>query len=250
MELLPITTPVLKAGDDLASILMRAGDILDGDIVVVSSKAIATVEGAAIHLDDVTVSSEAAQLGEAHSKPGAYYQVVLDETARMNGKVIQSVSGIVLTELKPDGMKEGSILVPNAGLDQSNVKEGHVIGWPTDPVKSAKKLREDLGGNVGVIVTDSGLSPRRKGVISFALTVSGLDPFASMIGKPDLFGNAMSVTEEAIADQLATAANFIMGNTNQSTPAVIIRGHDISMNDFSGWVEGIEREKDIYHGVI
>ena len=250
MEIIAISTPILKSGDDLARILMDTSDIRDGDIIVVSSKAIATVEGAAIDLTNVTSSKEAQSIGKEHNKSAEYYQVVLDETARMNGKVIQSVNGIVLTELKPDGMNEGSILVPNAGLDKSNVADGYVIGWPKDPVASARNLREKIDADVGILITDSGLSPRRKGVISFALTVCGFDPFTSMIGKPDLFGHKMSVTEEAHADQLATAANFLMGNTDQSTPAAIIRNHHIPFSDFSGWVEGIEREKDIYHGVI
>ncbi len=250
MEILPIKTPILKAGDNLASVLMEHGDIRDGDIVVISSKAVATVEGAAINLSDVSVSDEAKTLGERYGKSGAYYQVVLDEAKRMNGSIIQSVNGIVLTELKPDGMNEGSILVPNAGLDKSNIADGFVIGWPIDPVRSAKELQKAIGADIAIVITDSGLSPRRKGVISFALSVCGFDPFVSMIGKSDLFGHEMHVTEEAVADQLATAANFIMGNTDQSTPAAIIRGHQIPFSDFCGWVEGIEREKDIYHNVI
>ncbi len=250
MEIIDIQTPILNSEDNLESILMDAADIHDGDILVISSKAVATIEGAAMHLDTVSASKEAIDLAEGHNKSAEYYQVVLDETQRMNGTVIQSVQGIVLTELKPDGMKEGSILVPNAGLDQSNVEEGFVIGWPVDPVLSAQKLQNDIEADVAIIITDSGLSPRRKGVISFALTVSGFDPFVSMIGKPDLFGHEMSVTEEAVADQLATAANFLMGNTNQSTPAAIVRNHNIPFSTFNGWVEGIEREKDIYHGVI
>lgn len=249
MEILPIKTPILTSGDSFASILLEHGDIRDDDIIVVSSKAIATVEGAAICLSDIEATTEAEDLTRELGKSAAYYQVVLDETTRMNGTIIQSVNGIVLTELKPDGLTEGSILVPNAGLDRSNIEEGYVIGWPKDPVESAQNLRAALG-NVGIIITDSGLSPRRKGVISFALTVSGFDPFVSMIGKSDLFGQSMHITEEAVADQLSTAANFIMGNTNQSIPAVVIRGHGIPLNDFSGWVPGIEREKDIYHKVI
>jgi len=261
MQVTAIKTPMLQAGDSLASILMNVGDIRDGDIVVISSKAIATVEGAAIKLDSVDASAEAKDLAMGNSKSAEYYQVVLDETARMNGTVIQSVYGIILTELKPNGMHEGSILVPNAGLDQSNVAEGFVIGWPVDPVQSANRISQELSkrtneqtnkriASVAVIITDSGLCPRRKGVTAFALCVSGINPFASMIDQPDLFGNPMSMTEEAIADQLATAANFLMGNTSQSTPAVIIRDHGLAMNDFSGWVDGIEREKDLYHGVL
>lgn len=261
MYILPIKTPILKAGDNLASILLDHADIADGDIVVISSKAIATVEGAAIKLDSVDASAEAKDLAMGNSKSAEYYQVVLDETARMNGTVIQSVYGIILTELKPNGMHEGSILVPNAGLDQSNVAEGFVIGWPVDPVQSANRISQELSqrtneqtnkriASVAVIITDSGLCPRRKGVVSFALTVCGMDPFISMIGEPDLFGNAMSVTEEAVADQLSTAANFLMGNTNQSTPAVIIRDHGLTLSRYCGWVEGIERERDLYHGMI
>lgn len=261
MQLFPIPTAILSEGDNLADILSLHSDIRDGDIIVVSSKAIATVEGAAIRLDTITPSEKAIELAKGHVKSAAYYQVVLDETTRMNGKIIQSIHGIVLTELKPNGLSEGSILVPNAGLDQSNVAEGSVIGWPKDPVRSAKELQERIqkvqrvqrssdSFTIGIIITDSGLCPRRKGVTAFALCVSGIHSFISMIGEPDLFGNAMSVTEEAVADQLATAANFIMGNTNQSTPAVIIREHGLKLSDYSGWVDGIDREKDLYHQVI
>ena len=249
MHILPIKTPILKAGDNLATMLMEHADIRDGDIIAISSKAIATVEGAAINLAEISPSREAMKMAATLKKDAEYYQVVLDETARMNGAVIQSVNGIVLTELQPDGMTEGTILVPNAGLDRSNIKEGWVIGWPVDPVASAESVQETLG-NVGIIVTDSGLSPRRKGVGAFALCVAGFDPLVSMAGEPDLFGRPMHVTEEAIADQLATTANILMGNTDQSVPAVIIRDHTINLSEYSGWVEGIRREIDIYHQVI
>ena len=251
MEILPIITPLLQEGDNLADILRERGDIAEGDIVVVSSKAIATVEGTAIALADIEASKEAKALGKKYDKEPAYYQAVINETSRMNGTIVQSVNGVVLTELKPNGMKEGTILVPNAGLDRSNVSEGHVIGWPKDCVASVKELHKDFDiPRTAIIMTDSGLCPRRTGVMAFALTVQGIDPLQSMVGKPDLFGQDLSITEEAVADQLATAANFLMGNSDQSTPAAIIRGHNVSFTGFSGWVPGIERGKDIYHGVI
>jgi len=251
MEILPIITPLLQEGDNLADILRERGDIAEGDIVVVSSKAIATTQGAAIALADIEANEEAQALGKKYDKEPAYYQAVINETKRMNGSIIQSVNGVVLTELRPEGMTEGTILVPNAGLDRSNVSEGHVIGWPKDCVASVKELYKDFNiPRMAVIMTDSGLCPRRTGVMAFALTVQGINPLSSMVGKPDLFGQDLSITEEAIADQLATAANFLMGNSDQSTPAAIIRGHNLAFTDFSGWVPGIEREKDIYHGVI
>lgn len=248
MEILPICTPILKTGDELAIVLRECSDIQPTDILVVSSKAVATCEGAARNLSDVSVTNIAQKLSDTSTgKSAAYYQAVLEEASRMNGAVVQNVHGIVLTELSPEGM-EGSFLVPNAGLDMSNVEEGYVIGWPKDPVASAQTLSDTLG--IPVVITDSGLAPRRRGVLAFALTCCGIDPIVSMVDTPDLFGHDMRVTEEAIADQLATAANMIMGNTNQATPAAIIRNHSIPSSEFCGWVPGIERERDIFHGVI
>lgn len=250
MQLVPISTPLLKPGDQLADVLNQKSDLKDGDILVISSKAVATVEGAAIDLATVEVTPKAQELADTYGKSPAYYQVVLNETARMNGSIIQSVNGVVLTELVPDGLVEGTVLVPNAGIDKSNVEEGYVIGWPKDPVQSLKDLQKDLGKDIAIILTDSGLCPRRMGVAAFALACIGIDPFVSMIGTADLFGNEIRVTQEALADQLATAANTIMGNTNQSTPAVLVRSLAYEQSDFCGWVPGIQREKDIYHGVI
>lgn len=250
MHILPIRTPVLKSGDDLASTLRASADIRDGDILVVSSKAVATCEGAMRRLDEVYVSQEAQKLAaESTGKSAAYYQAVLDETERMHGKVLQNIQGVILTELHPDGM-EGTLLVPNAGLDMSNIAEGYVVGWPKDPVASCRELGKLGTGEIGVVISDSGLVPRRRGVLAFALSCYGFDPIASMIDTPDLFGQNMRVTEEAVADQLATAANMVMGNTDQSTPAAIIRDHHLPASDFCGWVPAIDREKDLFHGMI
>ena len=78
------------------------------------------------------------------------------------------------------------------------------------------------------------------GVTAFALVCVGLDPLLSQQGVEDLFGKPLRITTEAIADQLATAANFVMGNAGQSTPAAIIRAHGLRLSDFAGWVPGIE----------
>ena len=251
MQLLPIKTPTLKAGDDLGLILKKSGKIHDGDIVVVSSKAVATAEGAAINLSAVDVTDEARALAKqtGTQKTVEHVQAILNETKRMNGRIVVTSHGIMLTELQPDGFTEGRILVTNAGLDLSNVETGYAIGWPMDPVSSAKKLRETLG-NVGIIISDSGLCPRRKGVMAFALAVAGLDPIVSQVGTPDIFGRELTVTEEAIADQLATAGNFLMGNAGQSVPATVITDHNITLSECNGWVTGIEPEMDIFHGLI
>jgi coenzyme F420-0:L-glutamate ligase/coenzyme F420-1:gamma-L-glutamate ligase len=152
-------------------------------------------------------------------------------------------------------MKNGWILTANAGLDQSNVPKGHAIGWPSDAVKSIRKLREvfhttDSGQRIGIIVSDSCCRPMRLGVTAIALLASGIDPIRSLKGTDDLFGRRLRITNEAIADQLATAANAVMGNAAESIPAAIIRDHGIPSSDFEGWVPGIEIEEDIYKEVL
>jgi coenzyme F420-0:L-glutamate ligase len=249
MEILPIRTPLLTSGDDLAQAILAAIDLHDGDIIVFSSKVVAVTEGATIDLTKITPTSEAMNIARVHGGDPKEYQAILDETHRMNGKVIRITDRILLTELFPTGLSEGSILVPNAGLDHSNSKEGTMIGWPKDPVKSLKSIRKTLG-SVAVILSDSSIAPRRSGVTAIALAVDGIDPLESQIGKPDLFGKPLRVTVEARADQLATMANAVMGNTNGSTPITVIRDHGIPFSSFSGWVPGIERERDLYHGVI
>lgn len=85
------------------------------------------------------------------------------------------------------------------------------------------------------------------GVTAFALVVVGFDPIENYIGKKDLFGRQLLVTREARADQLATAANFLMGNADQAIPAVIVRGHGLPFSDFAGWVPGIKKEEDMFN---
>ena len=254
MELFPIRTPLLAKGDDLPAILANAFPLAEGDILVLSSKTVATVEGRTTDLRTIRITDEALSWANRIDGDPAFHQAVLDETARMCGRVVGEASGTLLTELNPAGLGEGTLLVPNAGLDRSNVAEGFAIGWPRDPVASVTLLRRTIrgksGADIAVILTDSGLSPRRLGVTAFALACAGVDPLESRIGRPDLFGKHLRVTVEARADQLATAANFLMGNAGESVPAAVIRGHDLPLTDFAGWVPGIERERDLYHGII
>jgi len=254
MHLLPIHTPLLKEDDDLVSILAENANFKDGDILAISSKAIATVEGSAIALKDIEVSKEAEDLSEHCGKTPAHRQAMLDETQRLHGKVVGKCKHAVLTELKPDGLKEGSVMAASAGLDQSNVPEGYTVGWPKDPVTSIRDLRtalkEKAGVDIALLITDSCCRPRRIGVTAIALVVNGFDPLEDQRGKNDLFGRAMTMTQEARADQLATAANIIMGNTDASIPAVIIRDHGIPFSDYEGWVPGLDPEEDLFHGII
>jgi coenzyme F420-0:L-glutamate ligase len=247
MEILPIKTPILHPGDDIVALLYK--EVRAGDIIVVSSKAVATVENAFVSLRDIPASAEAKELARVTGRSAEFCHAVLRETKRMQGKVVGSAPGAVLTEVRPEGLTSGSILIANAGLDESNAPRETAIGWPKDPVASLERLRSGHTDSA-LIMTDSCVHPRRSGVTAFALAVTGLDPLQSMKGEKDLFGRALRITTEAIADQLATAANFVMGNAGQAIPAAIIRDHGVALSDWSGWVPGIEPEEDLFQGVL
>ncbi|MBP9773381.1 MAG: coenzyme F420-0:L-glutamate ligase [Candidatus Peribacteraceae bacterium] len=250
MQLLPIQTSILSNGDNLASIFSSNISIQSGDILVVSSKVVALTEGTSIDLTSMKPSKKAEEYSHACGRSPAFCQAVIQEMIRMNGSVINTCPGALLTELRPSGMEVGTILTANAGLDESNVEKNTAIGWPMDPAASAKKLRtkieQSMNGKIAVIISDSCCHPRRLGVTAFALAVSGIDPLISQNGKKDIHGKPLHITTEAIADQLATAANMLMGNAGQMIPACIVRDHGFNLSAWTGWVEGIEKEQDLF----
>ncbi len=265
MLLLPIRTKILKQGDHFVQEILKNAELHSGDILVVSSKAIAMTEGAQRDLKIIKPSPEAQKLAEECNQDPRFTQAVLDETKRMNGTIVGTCPFALLTSLKPNGMKTGRILCPNAGLDQSNVASGSAIGWPRDPLQSIRKLRQSFSifnflpleapagakwGPFSILISDSCCRPSRLGVTAFALVCAGIDPLRSEIGKKDLFGKKLRVTYEAVADQLATAANAVMGNADQCCPAAIIRDHGYPLSDFCGWVDGIEDGEDMFQNLF
>ncbi len=281
MLLLPLTTPLLRTGDDLASILFQCGSLQDGDILVLSSKALAAVEGAQIDLSTMTVTDEAKEYAKKCNQDPRFTQAILEETKRMNGRVVGTCPYALFTALKPSGMQTGTILCPNAGLDQSNIESGFAIGWPRDSVGSVKRLREKIIGalekeinpssllksyaemngkdtlnsqlsttNFALILSDSCCKPARLGVTAFALACCGIDPLKSEVGSKDIFGKPLRMTHEALADQLATAGNMLMGNAGQCTPAAIIRDHGIPFTEYSGWVNGMDPQDDLFADIL
>lgn len=250
MNILPIHTPIIQGGDDFSSILRANTEILDGDILVLSSKAVATAENVAMALFSFIPSVEAEEWAKETGLGVAFCQAVIQETARLHGRILGSAPKALLTEVKPDGLEQGVMLVPNAGLDQSNIEKGFVVGWPRDLVASAKKIHDEMPQKIAIIIGDSCVQPRRWGVTAFALVTCGINPLRSEIGQLDLFGKPLTITVEAIADQLSVAANTVMGNAAQSIPAAIIRDHGFSFSDFCGWVPGMKPEEDLFHDIL
>jgi coenzyme F420-0:L-glutamate ligase len=215
----PIKTPRKGALFNLGELVDRlvGAELRDGDILVISSKFIAVSEGRVVDLETVVPSRRAA----SESKRLDISPELCELVIRESDDVIGGVTGFMLT------LKEG-LLTPNAGIDKSNVEHGKVVLYPRNPLESAAALVEEVrfrrGVVIGVVVSDSRLMPTRKGTVGVALAAAGMEAIVDLRGKPDLFGNVLKVTSQAVADDLCSGAQVVMGEANESVPIVIVRG--------------------------
>ncbi|NPD89456.1 MAG: coenzyme F420-0:L-glutamate ligase [Asgard group archaeon] len=225
LEIIPIkSVKIIKEDDDLLFILNQSLEnqkitLMDDDILVIASKVISVVEGRIISYDTVKYGELAEKLGCEAKIPPEFAQLILNESG---GNYIGAVPGAITT------INEYGLLA-NAGADQSNVGDNQAILLPKDCKQSAKKIHEIIkeqhGKYVGIIVADSRTMPLRLGTVGGALATYGFKAVLDVRGKKDLFGRIMHITTRAIADQLATAAELLMGETDEQIPFVIIRGY-------------------------
>ncbi|MCB9451113.1 MAG: coenzyme F420-0:L-glutamate ligase [Anaerolineaceae bacterium] len=229
LMVIPVEAPVYHTAFDLHQTIIdavaRSGETLqDGDVLAVSSKYTAISEGRVIRLDDVVVSAEAERIAERYQMNSRLVQLVMQEADHVFG----GISGFLLT------YKQG-ILSPNAGIDRSNVPNGFAVLFPEHPYQSAARLRqvlrERLGVDAGVILTDSWLMPGRLGTSGVALATAGFRPIQDERGKIDLFGNPMHVTQRGIADSICVCAQMVMGETAEATPIAIVRNTGVELVD-------------------
>jgi coenzyme F420-0:L-glutamate ligase / coenzyme F420-1:gamma-L-glutamate ligase len=191
--------------------------LVDGDVVVVAQKIVSKAEGAVVRLSGVTPSDRAAAWAAAHGKDAAAVEIVLREATR----IVRMERGIIIAETRH------GFVCANAGVDASNVPPGFVTLLPRDPDASARCLRDglesQLGARVGVIVADTFGRPWREGAVNVAIGVAGVRPLADWRGERDTFGRRLQSTIVAVADEIAGAAELVMGKTS-ATPVAIVRG--------------------------
>jgi coenzyme F420-0:L-glutamate ligase len=242
LEILPITLPLEKNRFDLFENLTHSGfTFRENDILVLSSKYVSMSEGSVVNLNKVRVGKRAQRIANNyHMDPK-----IAELTLRESDHIYKGIPGFLLAVR--DGM-----MAPNAGIDRSNVPSGHAILYPHAPFKSAENLRVkfivNLGIKVGIVIADSRLMPTRIGTIGIAIANAGFEPVEDKRGKRDLFGNILKVTFIAVADSLASMAVAVMGESDESTPAAVIRGTKvIATNRKLSWHDmAIEPEQDIY----
>jgi coenzyme F420-0:L-glutamate ligase/coenzyme F420-1:gamma-L-glutamate ligase len=217
--------PLIHEGDDIAALVCGKVNLQDGDILSVASTIWSKAHGYTKKLADITASERAVRLGKLNGEDPRFVQAVLD--ASMD---IIMEHPFILSE-----MAFGHVGV-RAGVDQSNIEDGMVIFLPPDPMKSAGDLRTDIKKvskkDVGVIITDTCGRSFRRGQTGTAIGWSGFTAIRDFRGDTDLFGHVLKITEEAVVDEIAGFANFVMGESNNGVPAVVFRncgrwtGHD------------------------
>jgi coenzyme F420-0:L-glutamate ligase/coenzyme F420-1:gamma-L-glutamate ligase len=233
--------PELEEGDDLAALLAEAARRADGlepdDVVVVAHKAVSKVEGRIVHLDDVEPSSRAREL--AGEEDARRLEVILGESQ----EVVRTRPPLVIAETRH------GFVCASAGVDASNAKgPDTVVLLPVDPDASARSLRDALheltGIGVGVVVSDSFGRAWRRGTTDVALGVAGLTPVLDLKGMRDSVGYELHATEIAVADEIAGAAELVMGKT-EGVPAAIVRGLELA-GDGSGQELLMPRGRDLF----
>lgn len=214
----------------------------NGDILVIAESALATSEGRLICLADQDPSPEAYDLAQQYDLDPRLAETVLQES----DAIIGGIPGFLLCT------SQGNLL-PNAGVDGSNAPEGYVTLLPADPNLSAHSLRVEVhqktGLTIAVLVIDSRTHPMRYGCSGVAIGCSGIPSVIDERGRTDLFGRELKVTRRAIADNIASAAELLMGEADEGIPAVLVRGLDLPIGDYEG-IEQIPAEDCLFMGII
>ncbi len=215
--------PELRPGDDLGALVVAAAaaqgtSLQTGDVLVVSQKVVSKAEGRLVRLEDVTPSPFAREVARGLKKDARLVEVILSESRR----IVRMDRGILITETH-----HGQVCA-NAGVDQSNAGAGWVSLLPEDPDASARALLERVralaGVEVAVIVADTFGRPWREGLANVAIGVAGMRPLRSYLGVPDAHGYLLQATILAVADELAGAAELVMGKLD-GVPVALIRGY-------------------------
>lgn len=197
--------PEIGLGDDLAALIANAADLQDGDVVVVSQKIVSKAEGAVVGVPDAPPGMDPRRV-VARAEAA---EVVADAPWAL---IVRTRHGFVCA---------------NAGVDGSNVVEGTYTLLPQDPDGSARRLRDRLreidGSDVAVVVSDTFGRPWRRGQVDVAIGIAGLAPLRDERGSTDREGRMLDVTEAAVADELAAAADLVRTKA-AGTPVVVIRG--------------------------
>jgi coenzyme F420-0:L-glutamate ligase/coenzyme F420-1:gamma-L-glutamate ligase len=221
--------PEVRPGDDLSRLLVESASrqgtpLRGGDLIVVGQKVVSKAEGRLVRLADVHPSPAAATMATQLGRDPRLVEVIFRESRR----IVRMDRGVLIAET------HHGWVCANAGVDQSNVERDCVALLPEDPDRSARRLREDIREratvDVGVIIADTFGRPWREGLTNVAIGVSGMAPLRSYLGYKDEAGRELQATILAVADEIAGAAELVMGKLDR-VPVAIVRGLTVAPSE-------------------
>ena len=225
----------IDSSDNISKLISQSAKLNDGDILVIAQKIISKQEGRVVALSTVTPSLLAQGIGSQYHKDPRVVELILSESKR----IVRMKNEIIIVQTHT------GFICANAGIDESNVKNGYATLLPADSDLSAQKIRDDIKNNfskdVAVVVSDTFGRPFRMGQTNCAIGISGLNPILNYAGTLDSFGRILRVTEIAIADEFSAAAELVMGKT-LNCPVVIIRDYLFEFGNYS--VSSLIRSED------
>jgi coenzyme F420-0:L-glutamate ligase / coenzyme F420-1:gamma-L-glutamate ligase len=218
LSIMPVEDlPLIHTGDDLPALIAERCVLEDGDIVTIASSVYSKAKGHTRRLGDITPTDRAQRISKMTGEDPRFLQSILDAS-----KDVLIEFPFILSEVN------GGHIGVRAGVDQSNIEDEMVILLPPDPMKAASEVRDALkkitGKDIGVIITDTCGRAFRRGQTGNAIGWSGMPAIRDFRGDKDLFGHVLKITEEAVVDELAGIANFVMGESNNGVPAVVLKG--------------------------
>jgi coenzyme F420-0:L-glutamate ligase/coenzyme F420-1:gamma-L-glutamate ligase len=240
--------PLVKEGDDLAKLIIETAErnkvsIEDGNVLVVAQKIVSKAEGRIVKLRNVEASDKAKKLAKITRKDSRFVDLVLSETAKI---VKASPETLIVKDVR-------DTICINAGIDKSNVSGGDAYALlPKDPDESARRIRRRIlkisGKKVALVICDTSSRPFRRGQVEFAIGLAGIKPLKDYRGQEDLFYYKLKVKNVAIVDEIACAAELVIGQGKEKIPVVVIKNllraelsESASMKELS-----ISKEEDLF----
>ena len=225
LEIIPVKIEEeIEPNTDIIDLVLESTVINDYDILIFSQKIISKNEGRIVDLSSVNPSLLASGIASSYGKDPRLVELILSESKR----IVRMQESVIIVE------SNHGFVCANAGIDESNVRDGYVTMLPEDPDQSADKLKKQIEQrtkkNTAVIISDTFGRPFRLGQANIAIGIAGMEPIIDYKGKPDTFGKILQVTAIAVADELCSASELVMGKV-QNCPVAIVRNFKFDFSD-------------------